>query len=250
MPEDRPQRDRPTEPKTTDYAKLLEDIRRRTQLQLTSPQATSAPLPTITSPPSPTISPEDKFLDPIWKKTQAPEPTSRYLDPRWQKTLGPKRPEPLFNPYKHELNILKGHYVGGVGTPTELRAGFGYDASSAVHGGGAWPTDVSAKWAANSVAQMFSIGVRPSFITPFVKDEFGFTDEDMAELKYIKHPSGMWTRVDVDDTPQETIAGSAGGGGGGGYRPRVSYSAPQYQRGYGSKARRTRRTMGLTSWRI
>jgi hypothetical protein len=81
----------------------------------------------------------------------------------------------------------------------------------------------------------------PSFITPYVKNKFGWDDEKMDELGYIQDAGGHWVR-----TAREEPGGGGGyyGGGGG-----ITYYGGGGGGGYGS-GYAGGSYVGLVNWRI
>ena len=143
--------------------------------------------------------------------------------------------------------------VGGVGTPTELRAGGGYGPSS--YQWSESPASLSelaqgrtpvgpALAAADTVSTFLTnFGVRPEFITSFVTQSLGLTPTDMMRMGYAQDLYGRWIALEFGEP--ELVGGGEGaattttGDGGGG---RGAYSSPAgFRSGY---------TSGLISWRI
>lgn len=143
--------------------------------------------------------------------------------------------------------------VGGHGTPTELRAGYGYGPSSAVFSGVPGETGLqAAKKAAWRVKQFMSGAfgeiILPAFITPAVANQLGISAEEMGGMGYFTDAYGNWRRIDIEtatDTGGGTDVGTGGYGGGGGGYYYPSYS--DYGGGYGT-ARAS--FTGLINWRI
>ena len=143
--------------------------------------------------------------------------------------------------------------VGGVGTPTELRAGGGYGPSSyqwsespeslAALAQGQTPVG-PALAAADTVATFLTeFGVRPEFVTSFVTQSLGLTPSDMTSMGYVQDLYGRWIALDFGE--EELVGGGVGVAGTGGYSTGGglgSYSSPAgFRSGY---------TSGLINWRI
>ena len=172
----------------------------------------------------------------------------------------PPRIDPYFEDLSSGMQYLYSQWpynVGGVGTPTELRAGGGYSPSSYQ-----WSespaslaelaqgrTPVGPALAAADTVETFltEFGVRPEFVTSFVQQSLGLTPSDMMSMGYVQDLYARWIALDFGD--EELVGGGEtgvagpiwdGGGRAGGGVSR--YASPAgFRSGY---------TSGLINWRI
>ena len=169
----------------------------------------------------------------------------------------PAQIDPYFADLSSGMQYLYSQFpenVGGVGTPTELRAGGGYGPSSyqwsespaSIAQLQQGQTPVGPALAAATTVETFlaEFGVRPEFVTSFVTQSLGLTPSDMMSMGYVQDLYGRWIALDFGD--EELVGGSAGvsiGGSTGGYGGVGGGS------GYGGGFR-SGYTSGLINWRI
>ena len=168
----------------------------------------------------------------------------------------PTHIDPYFEDLSSGMQYLYSQWpynVGGVGTPTELRAGGGYGPSSYQ-----WSespaslaelaqgrTPVGPALAAADTVETFltEFGVRPEFVTSFVQQSLGLTPSDMMSMGYVQDLYARWIALDFGD--EELVGGTAGTGGGfvdsGGVGGGGYASPAGFRSGY---------TSGLIQWRI
>ena len=172
----------------------------------------------------------------------------------------PTHIDPYFEDLSSGMQYLYSQFpenVGGVGTPTELRAGGGYGPSSyqwsespaSIAQLQQGQTPVGPALAAATTVETFltEFGVRPEFVTSFVTQSLGLTPTDMMSMGYVQDLYGRWIALDFGD--EELVGGSAGvstggsaGGSTGGYGGGGGYASPAgFRSGY---------TSGLIQWRI
>jgi hypothetical protein len=138
--------------------------------------------------------------------------------------------------------------IGGDMTPGEATAAGWYGVSTAywredpnsmaLRAAGQTPV-YGADLAAQATANYINNFGWPSFITPYVTNALGLSDDEMGELGYVQDPGGHWVRT-------ERSAPSYSGGGtiaGDASVPRYSYSS-------GSGRSIAGRAGGLINWRI
>jgi hypothetical protein len=139
------------------------------------------------------------------KKTVAPKEVSPMTPVEQRAAQGGGIPATII-PYGKPISMAGPPSMGGMGTPTELRAGFGYGASSyqwteepsvlgkiragenATYGG-----DTAAQGVANLINEL---GVWPSFFTPHVASQLGLDEQTLADLGYVPGPGGNWIKGD------------------------------------------------------
>ena len=165
--------------------------------------------------------------------------------------------EPIEQPLRYDTQAIQSTPrtpapvdIGGDMTPGEATAAGWYGVSTAV-----WREDkqsmdlraagktpiYGADLAAQATANYINNFGWPSFITPYVTNALGLSDDEMGELGYVQDPGGHWVRT-------ERSAPSYAGGGtitGDASVPRYSYSQGG---GYGNSI--AGRAGGLINWRI
>jgi hypothetical protein len=171
----------------------------------------------------------------------------------------PAQIDPYFADLSSGMQYLYSQFpenVGGVGTPTELRAGGGYGPSSyqwsespaSLSELAQGRTPVGPALAAATTVETFlaNFGVRPEFVTSFVTQSLGLTPSDMMSMGYVQDLYGRWIALDFGEPELvgggEVTSGGEVTGGGGGYTAPSPYGSPaSFRSGY---------TSGLINWRI
>jgi hypothetical protein len=176
---------------------------------------------------------------------------ARYLEPtRYQTTTGNTASQAQVDAWNRfartpegYLDVRLGRDVGGVGTPSELRAGGWYGVSSAIFSGPTTSTLEAGNAAVQATATTITeFGVAPSFLTPYVKSGLGLSDQDMIDAGYILDPTGNWVRGDFA-SPGATSAGIGTGTGTGTGRRGSTRRTANPNSPYSG-------LWGLTHWRI